>query len=209
MSDADSFSRPSTTRRLADQMLGQRRYILGCSLVLLVAGCGSEPKPRSVDEINAAREALPTLYMTASGKRIEAPRSQGVFVDKESRELAWPAYECTNPDCPGRSPDGEPHLFVWEDARLFVTPEGTLGSRKFETAQQWRDAVAEAGGDRQPTCKKCVGIRDLDAETPEEGQKYSEYPRQYKLPRTREMEKQLDAEHQERIEYINRRISGE
>ncbi len=184
------------------------RCLLYCALGCVLIGCGGETKPRSVEEINAERQTLPGLFITASGQRIEAPRDSGVFVDEASGELAWPAYACTNPDCPGRN--GEvPHLFIWSDPRFYVAEDGTLGTRQFNTAQEYRDAAAQAGTDRQPTCNECLKIRNLETETPEEGQKYSEYPRQYVLPATRQRELELDAEHQERIEYIEARIRAE
>ena len=181
--------------------------IVACGLIVIaVFGCGGETKPRSVEAINAERDHLPGLFMTESGRRIEADKSQGVFVDKG--ELAWPVYECTNPDCPGRT-ETEPHLFVWPDPRFYVAADGTLGTKNFETAQEWREAVAAAGGHRQPTCDKCLELRDLASETPEESQKYAEYPRRYVLPKTAQRMLELDAEHQKRIEYINQRISGQ
>lgn len=183
------------------------QFALG-TILLVVAGCGGDTKPRSVEEIGAERDRLPGLFMTESGKRVEAERSQGVFVDEASSELAWPVYECTNPSCPGRS-DDQPHLFIWPDPRFFVTPEGTLGTTVFETAQQWREAVEAAGGHRQPTCEKCLEIRNPSGETPEESQTYAEYPRRYVLPETAKRMQELDAEHQKRIDYINQRISGE
>ena len=187
------------------------RLVAGLPLVgimLLAMGCGGETKPRSVEEINAERNDLPALFMTKSGKQIKAPKSSAVFLDEASGELAWPVYECTNPDCPGRVED-KPHLFIWTDPRFYVSDEGKMESRDFETIQQWREAVAEAGSYREPTCEKCLEMRNQASETPEESQKYSQFPRRYVLPETAKRMEELDAEHQERIDYINRRISGE
>ncbi len=177
--------------------------------MLLLAGCSGEVKPRSVKEIDAERQTLPGLFMTPSGKQIKAPGNQGVFVDPSSHELAWPVYECTNPACPGRGADGQPHLFIWTDPRFFVADDGSLGTREFKTIQEWREAVAAAGGHREPTCDKCLAIRQPASESPEESQRYSEYPRRYVLPETAQRKEELDAEHQARIEYIKARTQGE
>ena len=184
------------------------QQVWGGFILLFLMGCAGDAKPRSVEEISAERDRLPGLFMTESGKRVEAEKSRGVFVDESSGELAWPVYECTNPACPGRSGD-QSHLFIWPDPRFHVQSDGTLGTKTFETAQQWREAVEAARGHRQPTCQKCLETRNPAGETPEESQRYAEYPRRYVLPETAQRMLELDEEHQQRIDYINGRISGQ
>lgn len=176
--------------------------LLGCSL----PACNEDVKPRSLEEIEAERMALPALFITTSGKPIQAPANLGLFVDEASREIAWPAYACDNPQCPARKPDGQPHLFTWQDPRFFVTPEGKLGTREFATLNAWREAVAQAGGFREPTCPECFKNRRPATETPQDREKFNNYVRRYDPPESIARRKELDAQWQERKSYIEQRI---
>jgi hypothetical protein len=177
------------------------------SLFVVLGGCGGGPdKPRSMEEIDQERTSLPALFLTKSGHRVIAPGNRGVFVDEESGEIAWPAYECGNPNCPGKGENGEPAVFYWGEPRFYLKEDGALGARDFETAQDWRDALAAEGGTQEPTCPHCLKIRHIAAESQTESQQYSEWAQQHVLPETAARRKELDAERQARIDYINKRM---
>ena len=174
-----------------------------------VLGCRAETKPMSLEEIEAERMALPALYISQSGKQLRAPGNSGVLIDEATREIVWPAYACNNPDCPGKSPKGEPCLFPWPDPRFYVTPEGTLGTHTFTTAEAWSKAAAEAGTHQQPTCPACLKLRNLASESEAERQKYSQFVARYELPETIARRAELDAMWKERKAYIEQRTQGQ
>jgi hypothetical protein len=87
-----------------------RRLVL-LVLPLCLIGC-SRAKPRSADEILTEKQRMPRLYLTAkTHARVIAPKSKGTFKDPATGEDCWPAMQCTNPDCPGRT-EKEPVLFT-------------------------------------------------------------------------------------------------
>jgi hypothetical protein len=182
--------------------------VLFAAGVCALSACRGETKPRSLAEIDAERMSLPALYITTSGKHVTARGDLGVFVDQQSREIAWPAYTCENPQCPGRKQTGEPLLFTWQDPRFYVTPDGTLGTRDFATLNEWREAVQQAGGFREPTCPECFKSRNPQSETPEERETYSNFVRRYDSPETIARRKQLDEERETRRAFIERRTQS-
>ena len=167
--------------------------------------CIGEPQPLTFEAIEAKRMAMLDLFITEKGKQIRAPGIQGVFVDKGSREIAWPAYACDNPKCPGRKADGQPYLFPWSEPRFFVTPEGTLGTIPFATQNDWQKAVKSAGGHLVPTCPECLKTRRLSEETAEQRGQFTKFVCRYELPESIVQRAQLNVQSQLRKAYDERR----
>jgi len=170
------------------------------ALILTCVSC-AEQKPRSLEEIRAEQQNLPTLYLTKTGERVVAPGSKGVVVCDETKEIALPAYQCNNPDCPGRSEDGEPVLFSIPDPRFYVTVEGEVGEHSFDSPE-----VMNFSGSYELECPKCLASRNKSAETPEQSQQYLRWCQPYELPESAKRREELEEEHKARVDYINRRI---
>jgi len=149
--------------------------------------------------------SLPSLYLTESGKEVIAPGGQGVIVDKQSGELAFLAYTCANPDCPGEPNNGRPYLFIWRDRRWYVKSDGTLGAKEVETAEAWEKLLKEDGSQPEPTCPACLELRKLDSESPEVKQKYRGWVQRYVLPKTKKQLEKLNQEDKRRLEDLERR----
>ncbi len=180
-----------------------------CLVALCCAGC-AEPKPRPLEEIETEIQSLPKLYLTETGKEIISPGNRGLFVDERNGEIAWPAYTCTNPDCPGKPTGGrEAYVFIWSDPRFYVTDEGELGTHVYTNAADWLTALEETGGHEVATCPACLTIRKIGNESRAEIEKYSLWVAPYVLPGTDERLAALAAEKQQRQDYIQRRLAGE
>ena len=177
-------------------MLNARKSV-SLLLIAIAFGCFTscgkeEPLPRSRDAIFLERMKLPALYMTAkSHKRIIAPAGNGMFLDKETGELCWPALACTNPDCPGRQ-DGELYLFIEPDQGFYIKSDKTLG---------YNAAAARAAPWSDGTCPKCATTRNRATESNEVRQRYVNWARPYVLPDTAEKLKTLDEELKQCIAY--------
>jgi hypothetical protein len=170
----------------------QMERACGVAVVLLAmfGGCTKSPPPtRSSDEIFSERMELPALYLTKGGKKISTASGKGPFVDVESGEIAWPALACNRPDCPGRSPVGEPFLFFSPDPAMFVTREGSIG---FDI-ERAKNAPAEAG-----LCPECLKQRNLANESLDQQQQFRNWVAPYVLPETVERLAQLEAERKRR-----------
>jgi hypothetical protein len=162
-----------------------------------VSGCGprKEPVPRTRDEIFAERQSLPTIYITEkSHRRFTAPVSKALHVDPETKELAWPALACHNPDCPGREADGTPYLFIEPDGASFVTTDGQVG-------YDAKRAKRRGGGE----CPMCLARRVPAKETPQQRQEYLQYVRLYEPPDSAKRREALDEQLQARVRYERRR----
>ncbi len=150
-----------------------------------LASCSKQEEavPRSRTDLHKDELALQAVYLTEkTHKRIIAPMSQGLFsIDPESGEVMWPAYCCTNPDCPGRQ-EGEPLLFIEPDTKLLqeARPPGTNISC---------------------LCPRCLAKRNLATESKEVRQQYINWVRPYVLPETAEKMKQIEAERKRRIAF--------
>ncbi len=178
-------------------------------VALCCAGC-AEPKPRALAEIEAEIQSLPKLYLTETGDEIIAPGNRGLFVDERHGEIAWPAFTCTNPNCPGEPTGGrEAFVFIWPDPRYYVADDGTLGTREYTNAADWLTALKESGGHEVATCPACLTIRNIGKESRVEIEKYSLWVAPYVLPGTDERLTALAAEKQQRQAYIQRRLAGE
>jgi hypothetical protein len=139
----------------------------------------------SLDKVFQERMELPRLYLTAkSHKRVIAPTSKSVFVDKATGEVCWPALVCVSPDCPGRAANGDPYIFIEPDPGTFRKTDGSLGYDPTRAASA-QETVAG--------CPKCLAIRDLASESVEDRRHYAGMVRPHVLPETAARIKQLDA----------------
>lgn len=164
----------------------------------LAAGCGRSPRPRSRsrDAIFAERRTLPALFITAkSGRHVVAPDDRTMFVDPETGEIAWRAWACHNPDCPGRQPGGPPFLCIEGDDGYVPKPDGSIGfdPRKSANPKQ-----------RPGMCPRCSAIRDPARETRAEAERYERWVQLYVLPETAARLAELDAELERRVDLERR-----
>jgi len=171
--------------------------IAACVLFLFTSCSSEEPPPRSRDEIFRARMQLPTVYLTAeTNQRVTDTAERGVFVHEDTGEICWPALACGAPECPGRTSDGEPFLFIAPDPCLFVKDDGEIG---YDPSRE-STAANPAGG-----CPQCLKNRDLASETDEVRQRYAGYVKPYVLPETAKAQKELDEENRRRLEAFEKR----
>jgi hypothetical protein len=177
----------------------RRRWLYWLALLVCfaVGGCREEP-PKTTEQLYTDERQLPAVYLTAkTSKRIVAPIEKGVFVDKETGELAWPAKVCTNPSCPGRGAAGEPFLFVAPDLSLKANPDGTVGY----------DSAKEVEIDNYfGNCPKCLATRNLTAESNADRKKYSDFVQEYVLPETEKGRKDLAEQRQARQKALEERM---
>ncbi len=169
-------------------------YALVLCAAALSGGCGGDhpPQTRTKEEILQEQSSLPALYLTQeSRKRVTAPKSKGVFVDPATGELCWKALACERPDCPGRSADGEPFLFISPDPAMFAAPDGTIG---FDPTRQ-----GDGGPESRGQCPKCAEQRNPKSETADEAQQYRDWVVPYVLPKTAARQAELEAELQRRV----------
>lgn len=186
-----------------------RRFALLIGSVLLVgiAGCS---QPRSLEEIEADQRALPVLYLTESSlSEVQATADAGLFIDETTGELSYRAYECQNPDCPGRSADGKPYLFIHRDVLASVDANGEITWGQVPTGQQPQEYIRSLGGYLAPTCPKCVELRDLDSESNEDRQKYQAWAKLHEIEETAIRRAELEAEYQTAFEARERVRAGE
>ena len=156
-------------------------------LVLMFAamelgGCSSKPAERTTREVTAERAKLQGLFMTAGGKRREAAIDSPPSVDPQTKEIYWPALECTNPDCPGRTKEG-PFLFVHPSPGVIVGADGKIQSVPIKP-EEYRPAE----------CPKCLAIRNQSGESESDKQQYLAFVRPYTLLETEQKKKALEAE---------------
>jgi hypothetical protein len=138
------------------------------------------PEPRSFEKIDQEQRSLNGLFLSEKTfKEVIAPRDVArSFVDEETGERCWHAYECTKPDCPGEKTSGRAYfLFIYTDK-----------------AEQ-----------EEICCTACLKTRDVAAETYEEGQRYRRLVRPYELPETIRRRAKLDAERRRLSESIRHR----
>jgi len=164
------------------------RFVLtlpAAGLLLFFASCGKEP--RTSDDIFQDQMQLPTVYFTAeTNTRVIAPQGNSLFVDETTGELAWPAMACHNPDCPGRGPDGEMHLFICPQPGYYAEPDGSVG---YDPSRASTTAVKTAG-----LCPECLKGRNPNRLTQDERQQFINWVRPYVLPETAARIHELDAE---------------
>ena len=167
------------------------------SLTLILA-CGNEtePTPRSRDDIFRDTVNLPSLYMTDSGERIEAPGIERSFVDQKTGKLFWMALECKNPKCPAKVESGKPHIFIMPDPGVFVNKKGELDFDSELEEEALRKAARGFLG-----CQKCIPLRQKQmlrsgrgAETQAEINQYAKYVAPHVLSETKKRERELEKE---------------
>ena len=179
-----------------------------CAIVplVMVAGC---TKPRALEEIEAEQRALPVLYLTEkSMAEVHAPADAGLFVDKATGELCYRAYECRNPDCPGKGSGDKPHLFIHRDVLVSVDASGEISWSQIPAGQNPQDYIRAQGGYMAPTCPKCAELRDLDNESDADRQKYQQFIELHEIPETAARREELEAEYQEAFEARERLREG-
>jgi hypothetical protein len=174
---------------------------------LVWVGCSGDSKPRPLEEIQQEQLSLPALYLTYDDKReVIASGDQGdVIVDKDSGKLAFRAWTCTNPDCPGKKPAGQrPLLFIWHDPLYFVDESGSVN---YDAVPNRAEMIVKRGGHLEPTCPECLKIRDGARETPAVEQQYRDWCQQYVLPTAASRSEELRQEVRARREYIESRTA--
>jgi len=127
------------------------------------------PAPRTLQEIDAEETALNGLFLTERTHReVIAPRnSPELFVDQQTGEPCWPAFECTHPQCPGERVAGRPHP-------IFIHPD-----------RDTRNVVF---------CPHCLTHRHLQTESDQERIQWSRHVRLYELPELQRRRTELDNE---------------
>ena len=164
---------------------------------MLISACENEeaePTSRSRDEIFRDTVNLPSLYMTDSGERIEAPGIERSFVDQKTGKLFWMALECKNPKCPAKVESGKPHIFIMPDPGIYVNKKGELG---FDPKKE--EQALKKGGFFG--CEKCIPLRikriyqtGLGEETQADKFRYAEYVVPHVLPASEKRRGELEKE---------------
>lgn len=184
------------------------RLLLASSLLLLTVGCAK--KLRTLEEIEADKRDIPALYITEkTNKEIMAPAGLGLHVDAASGELCYQPHECTNPNCPGRSTDGKPVLFVHRVVLVSVGADGNIVYAQIPPGMTTAEFIASKGGDEFPTCPKCREKRNLSRETEKQRNQYRAWVRPYVSPETEKRRTELEAEYQEAYQAIQKKRRGE
>lgn len=181
-------------------------------MLLAIAGCSSKPeevenvppsppRPASAEEVRQTREeifqkrlAVDMLYLTEGGIEVVAPgNSQGAIVDTATGKLAWAAWQCDNPQCPGRKSDNQPLLFPSINPWLYAKEDGTIGLRQMKTEAEIRQT--EEFGEQK--CPVCLKIRNRDSETAQQRQQYQAWCRPHVLPQAAQQLKKLEQEYRQ------------
>jgi len=165
--------------------------LIGC---LLLTGCS---KPRTIEDVEEEMRSLPATYLTAeTGKEISAPSNKGVFVDEETGELCFPAYMCTNPDCPGEKQGDRPFLFIHRRMLLEAGPNGEVIYNEIPEGKDPTKYITSRGGFMNPTCPACYKKRNPDSESAAEKQKYIKWAKPYEAPEVVQRRAELEEEFQ-------------
>ena len=166
--------------------------------MLAIAGCsGKIARPRSRDDIARDRLRVATLFITKDGERVERPMNPDgvVVIDAAAGTLAWPAWQCDNPDCPGRGADGSPFLFPWPDPFKSVKPDGTIASHppNGPADQKLFDNYATQ------KCPACLEKRTPASESKERSQQYKDWCQIHVTPKAAKRLAELDRELQKML----------
>jgi hypothetical protein len=155
-------------------------------------GCSREKRPRTRNDIFQDRLKVETLYLTEDGQRVVKPGSpeRVVVVDAAAGKLAWLAWQCNNPQCPGRKAANSPLVFPWPDPFAYVKPDGTVGIRQPLTPEDQKKM--EDFGEQK--CPECLKRRNLASETPQQRQQYKDWCVPHVLPEAAKRLAELDAE---------------
>ena len=145
------------------------------------------------EKIFQERSKVETLFIARDGRQLVVPAAYDrAIVDPQTGELVWAAWQCNNPDCPGRKPNGDPHLFPWPDHLLYAKSDGTVGMRQPSTEEDFRKDDAYG----VQACPECLKHRNLETESPLRKQQYQDWCRRHVLPSTAKRLKELDAQRQ-------------
>jgi len=175
-------------------------------LAIAVVGCGEK---LSLTDIDRAKTDLPELYLTTeTGKEVLAPINRGPFVDEETGEICFPAYTCTNPECPGEGKGDRPYLFIHRDVLLKVGSNGELVMEDVPPNTNPRKYIESLGGHMAPTCPACLKNRNPATESDDERNKYMSYVQPYVLPETAKRQAELEELRKQRREEIRRERRG-
>ena len=156
------------------------------------------------------QRALPVLYLTENSQtEVQAPAEAGLFVDEATGELCYRAYECQNPDCPGRQAGGNAFLFVHRDVLAAVDANGEITWGEVPAGQDPQAYIRSKGGFMAPTCPKCVELRDLENESDADRRKYQSFVKLHEMPETAARRAELEEEYQEAFEARERLRAGE
>ena len=155
----------------------------------------------TLKELGSLRAKIPALFRThPSGHEVVAPRKAvGPFVYEG--ELAWPVYECQNPDCPERSElaEDEPVLYIrpnpnWTVADLAKSP----GQKRKLDSNASNSATTLV---TMYLCPHCLAIPGRDENDPQ----YIDYVRRYTLPEAQSMSDSIKQAHQRGLD-VRRRL---
>ena len=173
------------------------------SALLLIVGCtgSQQARPRTSNDIFLDRLKVDTLFLAPDGERIVRPMNPDrlVVIDAATGKIAWPANQCTNPDCPGRV-DRSPHLFPWPRPFVSVQADGTVLERSPLMAagggltaadQKLFDNYAEQ------KCPACLKKRKPASESAQQRQQYKDWCLPYVLPSAAQRLTELDLELQQ------------
>ncbi|MCA9267069.1 MAG: hypothetical protein KDA41_01295 [Planctomycetales bacterium] len=162
------------------------------ALVVAQSACSRSERPRTKDDIFQDRLTVDTLYITADGQQITAPGNadRALVVDQAAGAIAWPAWRCDNPACPGRSATGEPFVFPWPDPFASVSSAGAIVIR-----QPVSDADFKTMDDyAEQKCPQCLAQRNIARESDETRQQYKNWCQPHVLPSAAKRLAELDAE---------------
>ncbi len=153
---------------------------LATLIALSVTACGPREEPTLTrEEIFEERVKADTLYLTEEGQEIIAPGSPfEATVDPKTNKLAWRAWQCNNPNCPGEGKGDRPFLFTWPDPFKFVAEDGTIGVRQPISDEDFElfDKFS------QQACPACLKSRNRETETLDQQLEYQAWCQLYVLP---------------------------
>jgi hypothetical protein len=175
--------------------------VLCILLLTILVGCG-DSKPLLIEDVKAERLTLQALYLTVDGEEALAARSKGdSIVAPDGKNIAFRAYLCKNPDCPGKDKgkNGRPFLYIWRDPMWRVNDAGLI---EYDVVPDRAEQFVLRGSTIEPTCPECAKLRDQENEDPETSQKYRDWTAYYVLPATAKRDQELNEAHQARLKYI-------
>jgi len=182
------------------------RPLIGLALLIVVSAisCGPREEPTLTrGQIFEERIKVDTLYLTEDGREIIAPGTPlEAIVYPKTNKLAWRAWQCNNPDCPGEGKDGRPFLFTCPDPFKFVAEDGTVGIRQPEDTDKDRELFARYS---EQVCPACLPLRNRETETLDQRLQYQQWCQPYVLPRSAKQLKKLDDEFRRREDEMERR----
>jgi len=177
----------------------------------LLSGCGDAPKKRTLTDIENDLKDLPAVYITeTSHKEILAGISHGdFFLDPSTKEIAWIAYTCQNPNCPGknRGQGGRPFLFIWRDPTVKIAADGTLPQDREgpPPGENYQHFIERLGGSIEATCPACLEKRNRAKETAKDRTRYSDWCTVYVPAEAAERKQALEAEKQAYLKSLEER----